>query len=63
MSDPMKKVITGDHPQAPRTDILPDGKEMGRNTAGSQTPEYKGYQRKDTSTGAGECKSRDKQTY
>lgn len=63
MSDPMKKVITGEHPQMPRTDVLPDGKEMGRDTAGSQVQTYKGYQRKDTSTGACECESRDEQTY
>lgn len=63
MSDPMKKVITGSHPQAPRSDVLPDGKEMGRNTAGSQVPEYKGYQRDSTSDGACECKERSEQTY
>lgn len=59
----MKKVITGDHPQMPRTDVLPDGKEMGRDTAGSQVPTYKGYQRKDTYDGPGEAKSRKEQSF
>jgi hypothetical protein len=63
MSDPMKKVITGEHPQKPRTGHYPDGKEMGRNTAGSQVPEYDGYQRDGTSDGAGEAKSRDEKSY
>lgn len=59
----MKKVITGDHPQMSRTDVLPDGKEMGRDTAGSQDTGYKGYQRKDTCDGPGEAKSRKEQSF
>ncbi len=59
MADPMKKVITGDHPQAPRSGVLPDGKEMGRNTAGSQVPEYDGYQRTDTSSKGNDAACRD----
>jgi len=59
MADPMKKVITGDHPQKPRTGHYPDKTEPGRNDAGSQVPEYDGYQRVDTSSPGAEHKSRD----
>ena len=46
--DPMKGVIDSDHSQAPRSDVLPDGKEMGRGTFKSADSGYEGPQRMGT---------------
>ncbi len=57
--DPMKKVITGEHPQKPRTGHYPDKTEPGRNDAGSQVPTYDGYQRESTSSAGSDAACRD----
>lgn len=63
MSDPMKGQIASNHPQAPRSGVLPDGKKMGRDTAGSQVPKYDGPNRKGTFDGSCDCEERSEVSY
>lgn len=59
MSDPMNKVISGSHPQAPRGDVLCDGKELNRHSGKPDANSYDGPNRCSTSDAGAEHKQRD----